>query len=179
MNYTVQPAGNTKLAIAELQGRKQVVVVGGDTTTPADLTGIVSQRLEPSLFSVIAFLTAGGPPVDKTANCVMGSKTGAITLIIITGSAPVTLMTLGPHGLVTGDVIRDIAGIVGTVELNGTDWVIDRVDDLTFTLRGSDSSGYTAYTSGGTFNGPQRTLEFDADLTSYTLLIDLNMQPEV
>ena len=178
MNYPVKPTGHTKQAIAELQGRKQVVLVGGDATTPAVLPGIVSQRLEPLLFSVIAFLTAGGPPVDKTANCTMGSKVGAITAITLTDSAPV-LLTQVAHGLATGDVIRDIAGIVGTVELNETDWVIDKVDADTFTLRGSDSSEYTAYTSGGTFNGPQRTLEFDADLTSYTLVAEVFMQPEV
>jgi hypothetical protein len=178
VNYPVNPAGTSKTAIAELQGRKQVVLVGGDATTPAVLPGIVSQRLEPLLFSSIAFLTAGGPPIDKTTNCTMGSKVGTITAITLTDSDPV-LLTQVAHGLVTEDVIRDIAGIVGTVELNGTNWVIAKVDADTFTLRGSDSSAYTAYTSGGTFSGPQRTLEFDADLTDYTLVTEVFMQPEV
>lgn len=178
MNYQVQPAGNTKTAIAELQGRAQTVIVGGDTTTPADLTGIVSQRLEPFLFSVLASLTAGGPPVDKTASCSMASKVGVITAITLTDNDPVQITNVA-HGLVDNDVIRGISGVVGTVELNDTGWVVDKVDDDNFTLRGSDSANYTAYTSDGAYNGPQRTLEFTEDLTSYTLIVEVYMQPEV
>lgn len=177
MNYNVKPVSATKKAIAELQNRVQAVIIGGDTTTPADLTGVVSQRLEPFLFSVLAFPTAGGPPVNKTASCSMNSKVGTITAITLSGSDPVQI-TDAAHGLVDGDVIRGIAGIVGTVELNGTDWVIDKVDDDNFTLRGSDSANYTAYTSDGTYSGPQRTLEFTEDLTAYTLVVEVFTQPE-
>lgn len=61
----------------------------------------------------------------------MGSKYGTITAITLTDNDPV-LITDADHGLVTGDVIRDIAGVVGT-----------------------------------------------EDLTTYTLMVEVYMQPEV
>jgi hypothetical protein len=58
-------------------------------------------------------------------------------------------ITSTAHGLVTGDRVW-ITGVVGMTELNNRQFVITRVGDDTFTLDDEDSTGYTAYDSGGT-----------------------------
>jgi len=73
----------------------------------------------------------------------------------ISGFVPATgVVTATSHGLVTGDIIQ-IADIVGSVELNNRNFVVVRVNDNTFTLKDLGgtaivTTGYTAYTSGGT-----------------------------
>lgn len=54
------------------------------------------------------------------------------------------------HGLALGTVGR-IAAIVGMTELNGNLYVVDNPDTNDFELAGVDATGYTPYTSGGTF----------------------------
>lgn len=54
------------------------------------------------------------------------------------------------HGLLLGTVGR-IAAVVGMTELNGNLYVVDNPDTNDFELAGVDASGYTPYTSGGTF----------------------------
>jgi len=49
-----------------------------------------------------------------------------------------------------GDVVR-IGGVVGMTELNQREFTISAVTTDTFTLAGVNSSGYTAYSSGGTW----------------------------
>lgn len=182
MNNTISPVSQTKRAIAELQGLRHVVVTGGDTTTPAVLAGVVSNNIDPLLFSVVAIdgdaAALADSVVDITSNCTLSSKSQVITAITLATTDPVEI-TSTAHGLATGQTIRNIAAIVGTVELNGTSWVVDVVDADNYTLRGSNSANYTAYTSGGTYAAPQRTIEFDADFKACRLMVWLYMQPGV
>jgi hypothetical protein len=55
------------------------------------------------------------------------------------------------HSLSTGQIIY-LANIVGTTQLNATLATITVVDANNFTLNGIDSTGFTAYVSGGIFN---------------------------
>ncbi|MFL3658734.1 MAG: ubiquitin-activating E1 FCCH domain-containing protein [Opitutales bacterium] len=76
----------------------------------------------------------------------------SITAINQSAAAQVTVVG---HGLVTGDHIL-ATGIGGMTELNGTEYYVNRLTDDTFglydatTLAAINSTGFTAYTSGGT-----------------------------
>lgn len=83
------------------------------------------------------------------------------TLQVSTGAAatkPITdisetdpaLVTSAAHGLLLGAVGR-IDAVVGMTELNGNLYVVDNPDTDDFELAGVDATGYTPYTSGGTF----------------------------
>jgi hypothetical protein len=172
-----KPVDEIKSAIAFLQGYKVVVLTGGDATTPSILPNVVSKKIDPVLMQVSAFdgdaVVLADTLRDITANCTVGSVSGDITAVTLSTTDPV-LITSVAHGLSSGDTIRNVASIVGTVELNDSDYVIDVVSVDTFTLRFTRSSNYTAYTSGGTYDTPQRTLEFDADFTAYQLQVHLH-----
>jgi hypothetical protein len=60
------------------------------------------------------------------------------------------LVTSTAHGLALGAVGR-IAAVVGMTEVNGNLYVVDNPDTNDFELAGVDATGYTPYTSGGTF----------------------------
>lgn len=60
------------------------------------------------------------------------------------------VVTSTAHGQVVGTVGR-IAAVVGMTELNGNLYVVDNPDVNDFELAGVDATGYTPYTSGGTF----------------------------
>lgn len=53
------------------------------------------------------------------------------------------------HGLLDGAVVA-IAAVVGMTEVNGGLYVVDNPLSGTFELAGTDTTGYTTYTSGGT-----------------------------
>lgn len=69
------------------------------------------------------------------------------------------------HGLVDGQVVL-ISGVVGMTELNGKRFIIEELTSGTFSLLGVDSTGYGAYTSGGTYS----VADFSnfCDLTNYS-----------
>ena len=81
----------------------------------------------------------------------------------ITQANPAVVTVDIPHGLSTGDQIS-IEDVVGMTEVNddlhggsfpGENWLFHTITVLsttTFSLDGVDSSAYTAYSSGGTFN---------------------------
>src|SRR5580692_1709683 len=54
------------------------------------------------------------------------------------------------HELQNGSIIT-ISNVVGMTQLNGNTYTITVVDPNNFTLNGIDSTGYTAYISGGTW----------------------------
>jgi hypothetical protein len=58
-------------------------------------------------------------------------------------------ITIANHGYSTGTIIS-VSGIVGMTELNGRIYALTVVDANNFTLNEVNSTGYTAYTSGGT-----------------------------
>ncbi len=66
----------------------------------------------------------------------------------ITQANPALVTTSTDHGLVTGDEIH-ITGVVGMTEVNDREFVITVVDADEFSLDGEDSTGHTAYVSGG------------------------------
>lgn len=61
---------------------------------------------------------------------------------------PCAITTVGQHDLQIGDQI-DIFGVAGMTELNDIQYIITVTSTTSFTLDGIDSTGFTAYTSGG------------------------------
>lgn len=66
-----------------------------------------------------------------------------------TQANPCQITTSAAHGLVTGDWV-EIVNVSGMTELNNKKYVITKVSDTAFTLDTVNSTGFTAYTSGGT-----------------------------
>lgn len=71
----------------------------------------------------------------------------------VTQANPAVVTDAG-HALEDGDVI-EISGVVGMTELNGGRFIVEVLTSSTFALRGVDSTGYGAYTSGGTYQEAQ------------------------
>lgn len=88
-----------------------------------------------------ASLTSSWKPVFSI------NSTGSITNA--TQANPCQI-TSAAHGLTTGSVVT-INGVVGMTQLNGNSYVITVVDANNFTLNGVNSTGFTAYSSGGTW----------------------------
>jgi len=79
-----------------------------------------------------------GGYVTETAQNVVSVTLGATTTVEVTG-----------HGYSNGDQVY-LSGLGGTVELNNGWFTVASVSTETFVLSGVDSTGYTAFTSGGT-----------------------------
>lgn len=89
---------------------------------------------------------------------------GTVTGITLSGSSVVSI-TMTAHPFVTGDqVIFDSVG--GTTELNGNTYTVTKTTANAFTLNGTDSSDFTAWTSGGTATKWDEDL-LDNDFDSY------------
>lgn len=77
-------------------------------------------------------------------------------LVVVTGSitgatqAKPVVITSTAHGRTTGDFVT-ISGVVGMTQLNGVQFRITVINANSFSLDNSDGTGYTAYTSGGTW----------------------------
>lgn len=82
--------------------------------------------------------------VSLGITCVATTK--AVTAVTQANPCQLTVVA---HGRQTGDYVQ-IDSVVGTTELNGKIYTVSVVDADNFTLDGVDSTGFGAYTSGGT-----------------------------
>ena len=80
------------------------------------------------------------------------SLPGIVSTVALTAATQANpcVITSNSHALNNGDTIH-IAAVVGMTELNDRRFVVANKTTNTFELRGEDSTGHTAYTSGGTF----------------------------
>lgn len=67
----------------------------------------------------------------------------------VTNANPCAVTTGASHNFTTGDVV-DFSGVGGTTELNTGTYPITVTSPTSFTLNGTDSTGFGVYTSGGT-----------------------------
>lgn len=72
----------------------------------------------------------------------------AATITNVTQANPAVVTTAANHTFVTGEQVT-ITGVVGMTELNGNTYTITVLSPTTFQLDATDSTGYTAYSSGG------------------------------
>lgn len=75
------------------------------------------------------------------------STVAAVTITAVTLGAETKIT--GTHDLAVGDVVT-FAGLGGTVELNGTSWMVTGVESTTDFWIHCDSQAYGAWTAGGT-----------------------------
>jgi Ubiquitin-activating enzyme E1 FCCH domain/Lambda phage tail tube protein, TTP len=89
-----------------------------------------------------------GSQIQVLVGVTADSPVSAITAI--TQANPAVVTDAG-HTLADGDVI-EISGVVGMTELNGGRYIVEVVDANSFQLLGVNSTGYGAWTSGGTYS---------------------------
>jgi hypothetical protein len=70
------------------------------------------------------------------------------TITGVTQADPAVVTTSANHGFSGFDAVS-ISGVSGMTELNGQSYLITVLTDTTFSLNNIDSTGYSAYTSGG------------------------------
>lgn len=90
-----------------------------------------------------------------------------ITITAISQASEAVFTNSGTNGLSEGDIVV-LSGIVGMTEMNGRAIRVKSGPTTTsFTAEGLDSSGFTAYVSGGTANDVSTFLSFD-NATSFS-----------
>ncbi len=86
------------------------------------------------------------PSLDTATGIITLTPDSSLSITDITAANP-GVVTAAGHGFSNGDEIY-ISGVVGMTEVNGTVFTIASVTTDTFEI--VDTSGYTAYSSGGT-----------------------------
>jgi len=86
----------------------------------------------------------------------------------ITGASQANpCVVTGTHDFAVGDIVK-ITGIVGMTELNGRAFVVTAIGTtVDFTLGGVDSTGYTAYASGG--SAVEQTMTAVGNIKDFTI----------
>ncbi len=79
--------------------------------------------------------------------------TGMSNIDGVTQANPGVVTTAQDHHLSNGDSVT-IWGVEGMTELNGNTYTVANKTADTFALSGTDTSGFTAYSSGGIVGGP-------------------------
>lgn len=106
-------------------------------------------------FSIIANNTLVNVARTNTESAFLDPDpaTQTATITSITNASPGVVTTSAAHGLQGDSYGRDFvlfADVGGMTELNGKCYKVNVLTDTTFEINGVDTSGYTAYTSGGT-----------------------------
>lgn len=79
----------------------------------------------------------------------VGTTPGSAKTITAVTQANPGVVTATAHGFGNGDIVT-IAGIVGMTQLNGNNYIVSYVTTNAFALTATNTTAYTAYTSGGT-----------------------------
>lgn len=90
-------------------------------------------------------LKSSGATIYHNSTGTLGKQ---MTITGITAADPAVVTFSAAHGLTTGDKIR-IASVAGMVEVNQREFTVSVASGTTVELIGEDSSGHTAYSSGG------------------------------
>lgn len=133
--------------------------------TPVAIGGLVLSGAYPinTVLGTTSYnIVASSAAVTTQANATI---TGA------TQANPCVVTTSGAHGFSNGQLIY-ISGVVGMTQLNGNLYTAAGVSGTTFQLSGINSTGYTAYSSGGTASPgavPQFTTSSGSSVVTVTL----------
>lgn len=85
----------------------------------------------------------------KAANTLLQVSTATTTAVTITAATLASPCVLTAVNSLAAGAIIVITSIVGMTQLNGRAFVVASATGTTITLKGIDSTGYTAYVSGG------------------------------
>lgn len=101
--------------------------------------------------SSVIFACANNKIYRVDSNTLTEIVYGGNTSVSITNITKATqaVVTAPNHKFIEGERIK-ITGVVGMTEVNTKEFTVTEVTETTFKLKGTDSNGYTTYTSGGT-----------------------------
>ena len=136
------------------------IVIKDDGGTVRQVNKIAGRKMTMDTNATIGwnFSTATDDGAAQIEEAGDASEVAALTMNACTQASPGAITCTANHLLVTGDTVR-ITGVVGMVELNDMVYTITTVNATSFTI-GVNSTGFTAYTSGGTVT----QVEADADV---------------
>ena len=148
-------------AAAAIAAGEMSIVVKDDAGAVKQVTKIAGKRVTLDSGETIAWgfdsynQVTGAVEMEEAGN----AGVAAVAVTAVTKANPGAVTTGAAHLLVTGDRVR-FAGVVGMVELNvNTVFAVTKVNATSFTI-GVNTTGFTAYTSGGTVT----QVEADADV---------------
>ena len=134
---------NTAVVDPRFDGPNQTFMTGG---TDGNVFAIWNDGQYTGNATAISGITKANPAVITTATNHKLLPPASISAITKANPAVVTAAN---HGFINGDIVK-FASIGGMTELNGTTKTVANKSDNTFELSGTNSSGFTTYTSGGT-----------------------------
>ena len=147
-------------AAAAIAAGEMSIVVKDDAGAVKQVTKIAGKRVTLDSGETIAWgfdsynQVTGAVEMEEAGN----AGVAAVAVTAVTQANPGAVTTGAAHLLVTGDRVR-FAGVVGMVELNAnTVFAVTTVNATSFQI--VDTTGFTAYTSGGTVT----QVEADADV---------------
>lgn len=111
-----------------------VMVITHASFTPKSLTRVSANSF---VLADYKFTDTGGSPFDARTVTITGAT-----------QANPCVVTATAHNLRSGDSVA-ISGVFGMTQLNGNTYTITKESDNTFSLKGTDSTAYTAYFFGG------------------------------
>jgi hypothetical protein len=132
--------------------------------------GLLTDRLIKKPVSGTTVVGLNGTAV--TAGWAIDTTTGLVTFddyslnITAISQAAQAVVTVGAHSLVAGDTVY-IASVTGMTEINGARYEVASVGATTITLD-VDSTGFTAYSSGGTAKTLPQAGHFTGSITGIT-----------
>lgn len=124
-------------------GSASTVFESGDTATITAIT-----NANPAVVTAAGHGFTTGDSVQIADVVGMGVPSGSTATITDASQADPCVITAASHGLTTGDTVR-ITGVTGMTELNNAEYTVTIIDPDSFSLDDTDSSGFTAYVSGG------------------------------
>ena len=92
--------------------------------------------------------TQAGAIANIRSEYTAGSLGARFTITGVTAANPGVVTTSASHGFTNGETVQ-IQDIVGMTQINDKTFTVENVTATTFELKGENTSGYTAYSSGG------------------------------
>lgn len=124
----------------------------------ADVLYVVHPDYEPrkitrtahTTWTISTFDAENGPYLElNSGDTILSLSFEAGTITGITQANPAVVTTSAAHDLTDGDIVK-ILDVVGMTEVNDRTFVVANKTATTFELTGEDSTGHTAWSSGGT-----------------------------
>jgi hypothetical protein len=143
----VPSAGNIALEIRTTMSDASLNVTTVGTTTYRGSYLLADDIIDNSA----TFSQTANVPAFVVTNAFNSTATMSITNITQAATAVVTVIDTS---LLTDGTIVTISGVVGMTQVNDLEYTISIVNATTFQLVAVDSTGYTAYTSGGIVTYP-------------------------
>lgn len=137
------------------------------TLSLSGTSGSVTVTASSAIFAATDTTGAGGTG-DFDRHLRIQDRDAAVTITGITQANPAVVTYTGADTLTNGDTVY-ISGVVGMTQVNGKTFTVRNLNagSNTFELENTDSTSYTAYSSGGIFQRVRNTWVW-LKITAYT-----------